>query len=365
MFHNGVSRTYSDSPKYIAEYLLLQYPKELEIVFSVSSTKESIIDTEKRIRFIKFQSFSYCYFAMTSKVFVTNNGGFAYLPLRKSQFVLNTWHGGGTFKRTGIETLKMNFFARKDLLLVAKKTDAILSSSRFWTEFATEAWLINPEKFWGVGLPRNDLLLSGDVILQSEVRERLGLHGDEQLVLYAPTMRRADNNPFSAMRSVAMDRFDPDRLLSAFCARFGGKWRLGFRQHPGAVSNENMYQENVINLTAYPEMQELLLCADALISDYSSSMWDFCLMKKPCFVYAEDLIEYAKSPGFLLPPEQWPYPIAHRFEELIAEIEGFDELKYQTRLDEYFTFLESYEQGDAASIVGERVAEKCCVKRYN
>ena len=91
---------------------------------------------------------------------------------------------------------------------------------------------------------------------------------------------------------------DIERLIANLNKRFGNnKWEIGIRLHP-KLKDVELDIKNIINLTRYPDIQELLYSADILITDYSSLMWDFSLSKKPCFIYADDLDEYERTHGF-------------------------------------------------------------------
>lgn len=72
--------------------------------------------------------------------------------------------------------------------------------------------------------------------------------------------------------------------------RFGGSWQVAFRYHP--LQKKRNLPSGCIDLSTYEDMQELLMCTDILVTDYSSCMWDFSLMGKPCFVYASDIDRY-------------------------------------------------------------------------
>jgi CDP-glycerol glycerophosphotransferase len=94
-------------------------------------------------------------------------------------------------------------------------------------------------------------------------------------------------------------------------------------------------------------MQELLCAADILITDYSSSMWDFSLTFKPCFIYAPDLAKYQAEQGFYIPLEQLPFPIAETNEQLAHNIRTFDPEKYKQAVKQYHSDLGSHETGTA------------------
>lgn len=101
-------------------------------------------------------------------------------------------------------------------------------------------------------------------------------------------------------------------------------------------------------MSLYPDMQELLCATDILITDYSSCMWDFSLMYKPCFIYANDLEEYKIERNFHTPIKEWPFPLSINNDELIKNINDFDNNKYIKKVKEHHEKLGSYENGQAS-----------------
>ena len=63
-------------------------------------------------------------------------------------------------------------------------------------------------------------------------------------------------------------------------------------------------------------MQELLAAADMLITDYSSCIWDYSFLYRPCFLYTPDLREYLAKTGFYVDIHEWPFPICENMEDL-------------------------------------------------
>jgi len=113
--------------------------------------------------------------------------------------------------------------------------------------------------------------------------------------------------------------------------------------------------ESVLDLTDYPDMQELLLAADVMINDFSSSMWDFMLTGKPCFLYALDMDEYIKNTGFNFPYNDLPYPKARNNKELDKEIRNFDEGRYFKLCNLYYKKVGGCETGKATKLLTDKV----------
>lgn len=357
LLHNDLSYNYSDSQKTIAEYLLKEYSDTYEIFFSLRDPQSHQWLLEKKIRPVRFNSFAFFYYAMTAQVFVTNSGGFSYLPLRKSQYVINTWHGGGAYKKCGIQMYGDTPLFRRDLKLAAEKADLFLSSNARFTEVISQDMLIPRSIFWEIGMPRNDGLLHEDTAHRAQIRKRLGIKEDERLILYAPTYRKVDDDYFKD--SVAIDYgIDPDRVCAALEKRFGGKWLFAFRLHPCVVNRGNIVR-GCLDLSDYEDMQELLCAADAMINDFSSSMWDFMLTGRPSFLFAVDLQHYIDTTDVYTPIDEWPFPKSTNNDELERSILEFDEVKYAADSKRHYESLGGCETGEATKLVCERIYEVC------
>lgn len=351
---NCLAHNYADNIKPIAEYLTQNYPGKFEIFVCVSDVSKYEFLEEKGICPIRFHSFKYYIIAMTSAFFVTNSGGYSYLPLKKKQFVINTWHGGGAYKKIGVDAYSADRFYRNELILAGKKTSMFTATGSLFADLISNALLISREVFKLVGMPRNDLLINGNDELKEIVRKKIGLHDGEKVVLYAPTYRKVNDNTFG--ESVAIEYgIDPDRVCKAMEKRFGGNWKFAIRLHP-VVKDLNEFKDyDVLNLTTYDDMQELLLVADAMINDFSSSMWDFMLTGKPSFLFARDLQHYIDTTAVYTPVEEWPFPKSTTNDELERSILEFDAEKYKRDCEKHYNQLGGCETGHATKSVCEEI----------
>ena len=94
-------------------------------------------------------------------------------------------------------------------------------------------------------------------------------------------------------------------------------------------------------------MQELLYITDILITDYSSSMWDFSLTERPVFLFAPDIDSYDVERGFYTNPYSWPFSIAKSNKMLLDQIRTFDLSEYKNKVHKHQQDLGSYEDIDA------------------
>lgn len=357
LLHNDLSYKYAGNPRYIADKLMKEYPEQFEIIFSVADT-ERYIHRGMPVHFVRFNSLKYFYYAMTSNVLVTNSGGLSYIPLRKKQFVLNTNHGGGCYKSNGLDMFEDTPLFRKDLKMAADQTDIFMSTCRRFSEVDSKATLLPIERYWEVGMPRNDILFEKNPDLIGAVKEKLGLKPGEKLVLYAPTYRKPEDNYFQDSVAISYG-IDCQRVCEALQKRFSGEWKFGFRLHPCVTNRDELPKGNIIDLSDYEEMQELLLAADAMINDFSSSMWDYMLTGKPCFTYATDLDHYVRTTKVYTPVKDWPFPKAVSNDELVRNILEFDEEQYKEDCKKHYVLLGGCETGKATKLASELIYKKC------
>lgn len=358
LFHNDLARNYSDNPKFVAEYLCNHYEGQFDLIFSVKDAQANAFLLERGIQPVKFNSFRYFLSAMSAQVLVTNSGGFSYVPLRKKQYVINTWHGGGAYKKCGIYMYNNTPLFRRNLRLAGNATDAFLSTCSRFTDVISESMLVPKAAFWEIGMPRNDMMIHPDAAVREEVRQKLGLKENEKLLLFAPTYRKIDDNYFKDSIAISYG-VDSERVCKAMEKRFGGKWRFAFRFHPCVTNRDALPQGDYMDLSDYPDMQELLCAADAMLNDFSSSMWDFMLTGRPSFLFAVDLEHYVKTTQVYTPVSEWPFPKAVNNDELEKNILEFDEQAYRAACERHYQALGGCETGQATQLVCERIFEQC------
>ena len=354
---NDLGYNYSCNPRFITDYLINHYAGEFKIVYSVKNP-DNYKDAGLPVTFVKFNSLRYFVSALTSKVIVSNSGGYSYLPHRKKQVVINTHHGGGAYKKAGLDMFGDTYWFRKDMELFSKATDIFLSTNHKFTEVISKATLVPQNRFWEIGMPRNDLLIEKGNDSANDIKRKIGLKDNEKLVLYAPTYRKPEDNYYQESIAVQYG-IDPKTVCEALEERFGGTWKFGLRLHP-CITNKDEYKlDCVVDLSEFEDMQDLLLAADVMINDFSSSMWDFMLTGRPCFLFAVDKDHYIETTEVYTPVSEWPFPFATSNQELKALILNFDEKQYAEDCKQHYAKLGGCESGQATKLVAEKIHDIC------
>lgn len=340
--------TISCSPFYVCEEFQKEYQNCKVVWCSNNNEHQKLLTNYKNIKFVKFNSFSYIINLITSHILVNNASFPTWIPFRhKKQIIINTWHGGGAYKKIGAsESNSINIQKRERQS--AKDTRYFISSSKMFTDVMKNSTFVDDSKFLPIGLPRNDIFFDKEETLKTKqkVFQKLNLSSDYSIVLYAPTYRGSSLNS-----DAPENNLNVSKLKDTIKSRFKKNAFVIFRGH--YFNNYDEINNFDLNVSDYPNMQELLCAVDMLITDYSSSMWDFSFTSKPCILFCTDLEKYKNERGFYTEPEKWGFPIAKSNEELNKIILEFDEKTYLEKVEENHKYFGSYENGEATKKIVE------------
>lgn len=341
VFDSYLGEQYSCNPKALYEYFLENGTDKYEYIWAFKEAeKYAFLAENKNTKLCKYRSFKHKFYSFTAQMIVFNFHRTNEMPSRKGQIRLQTWHGGGCYKKTG-RGIGYNSKIHNWVLKQQSKYDIThyISSSQFFTDEVIRSQYSFNGEILNIGMPRNDLLFSADENMRSSIRTKLNIPKDCFAVLYAPTYRD-DNSPLAPL--------DINGLSESINHRFGKNAVILYRAHR---FSENADTEKCINVSDYPDMQELLLACDMLLSDYSSSIWDFSFTEKPCLLYTPDLDEYEKLRGFDKDIYSWGFPVCKNNKELQNGILTFDEEQFKRNMKRHHSDLGSFETGTACEQV--------------
>ena len=337
--HNGTQ--YSCNPKYIFEKLYNDERNRYEFIWAFNEVEKYYHSFPKDVRLVKYRSIKYYYYKATSKITICNVNGSGEVGARKQQFDIQTWHGGGGgYKKSSTDDKTISKLDIFRLQMDNNRYSLCCASSR--TNMNNTILGAMHHKGWILGgTPRNDILVNQNrPELYAKVREYYNLPLNEKIFLFAPTWRKD--------RKASDYSLDYQKLQETLHDKFGGHWTILLRLHHMVKLDESMVSNEVINATKYPDMQELLYASEVLMTDYSSSIWDFSFTYKPCFLLCTDLNDFDDERGFYSPIDSWGFPIARSTEELYTNIRDFDQSEFNKKMDLHHLKNESFEDGKAS-----------------
>jgi CDP-glycerol glycerophosphotransferase (TagB/SpsB family) len=195
---------------------------------------------------------------------------------KRGQTVLQTWHGT-PLKRIALDRREVRPRTAVATWLEKSRWNIMLAQNQFSADTFRSAYSFK-SPIWQEGYPRNDVLVTGNA---DELRARLGIPAGKTVVLYAPTWR--DDRPGK------VDHLD----VASFSRELGPDFVILIRGHSRTMQpGIDVRATGVVDVTGYPDISELFLVADALVTDYSSVMFDFTVTGKPLYFFAPDLDHY-------------------------------------------------------------------------
>ncbi|USE00336.1 CDP-glycerol glycerophosphotransferase family protein [Vibrio sp. SCSIO 43133] len=351
---NTFQGVYCCNPKGITENFLENDKASPEIIWVIRPREEN--DIPKGVKSVYAGTFEFFYYLASSKIIVENTIGLQRLLYRKkkSQVIYQTWHGSLGIKR--LDGPVVNGYKWKIRRWLAnKETDYCISNSQFETDVFKSAYWPTVE-ILPYGHARNDILFSigtSEAIQKTEkLKRRLGIEG-KSTILMAPSHYDGKSDP-------VVD-YNFSSIISAFKKRFGGEWIVLFRLHPRYMSSKMNSKinisEEVINVTSVCDMQDLLLIADAGITDFSSWIFDYLFTGKPGFILHQDkkFVDYER--GLYFPFESTPFPIASSIEELLGNIATFDDSIYQEKREVFLEARGCVENGNASRRITQHMVD--------
>ncbi|AIG65638.1 CDP-glycerol glycerophosphotransferase family protein [Weissella tructae] len=263
------------------------------------------------------------------------------LKIRDGVDLIQVWHAVGAFKTFGFSRVGKPGGPNPKSKNHRNYDYAIVSSTNVAPYYA-EGFGIDREKVLPLGAPRTDLFFNedkkkADII---ELEEQLPFIKDKKVILFAPTFRgsgqRTAHYPYEWLDFKALY----DNLASQ-------DFVFLMKIHPFVKNSLNIpaeYTDFFYDVSNYREINDLLLVSDVLITDYSSVVFEYSLLKKKTIFFTPDLEEYIADRDFYVEFNEFvPGPIARDFETLVHEIEDYenaDEARLNGFLDYYFDDLD-------------------------
>lgn len=286
--------------------------------------------------------------------YLCNNIDFdRYFERKPHQKFLQTFHGY-PFKSMGIHYWESQGVLEQNIRHeVQRRNDAwtsILVPSDFCEAIYRREYDFTGEVL-AVGYPRNDDLLSGNILdRRVAIRKLLGIEENQTAVMYAPTWREA--NATGAWSAKIFDDLD----VSLLAQELGDDHVILVRGHNfnQRESARHSRSARVLDVTDHPEINDLIIAADVAIMDYSSLRFDWAITRKPMIFFVPDKEDYFQSRPSLYPyDETAPGPQLTKTSQVVETLRNLDGLKrdYDSAITEFNVKYNDRHDGLAAKRV--------------
>lgn len=353
MFESFLGKNYSDSPKYIYEYLAANYGDRFECIWVLNNQAKP----PYKAKVVKRFSFRYAYYLATSKYLVFNVRQPLWYRKKEGQVFIETWHG---------TPLKRLVFDQEEVTSASPKYkqqfyrqrlewDYLVSANPFSTKTFHSCFMYDG-KYLEYGYPRNDLLYAPNRDeIAANLKKQLGIPADKKTILYAPTWRDDEHYGKGEYKfTLALD-------LKLLKEQLQDDYVLILRTHHYIADNIDTtgLEGFVYNLSKYDDITEIYLISDICITDYSSVFFDYANLKRPVLFYTYDIEKYKNQlRGFYISmQEEVPGPLLYTSEEVLEAIKHIDQIQsdYQQRYEEFYQRFCCYDDGHASQHIVEEV----------
>ncbi len=361
LFESFFGKSYSDSPKYLYEYLQRTRGKDYRYIWILNRKSEALKQSGKHT-VCRLNSLRYVYYLTRCGYRIFNVRQPSWNKKREGVVFLETWHGTPLKKLafdlgdvyTSNQNLKAVFYEQ------GKEWNYLVSANGFSTEVFERAFGYERSRILEYGYPRNDILYADNKEeIAAEVKRELGIPPDKRVILYAPTWR--DNQPVG----VGQYRFTLALDLPRLREEFGSDSVLLLRTHYYIADMVDLsgMEGFVYNGSRYEDVSRLYLASDICITDYSSVFFDYANLKRPILFFAYDYEEYADEiRGLYIDMEkELPGPVLRTNEELREALHSLEKIKeqYHQRYEEFYERFCHVDDGKAS----ERIIEKVLGER--
>lgn len=331
VFEAFKGKQYTCSPKALFEEML-QNPAYAgyRLVWSFSGAvikKYEFLKEYRNVTLVKKGSEKYYEVMATAKYRVTNSTNPKTIPVRKGQIYIQTWHGT-PLKRLGCDIVlegngsqsvkEIHKMYREE----ADQFSYLLSPSAYTSEKLASAYALTEEekknKLIELGYPRNVFLFKYTEEDVERIKESLRLPKDKKIILYAPTFRDKTYEYGKGFEyQVALDM---ERLQK----RFGDTACVLLRAHYFANMDfdAEKYRGFLFDVSDYGDINHLYVISDLLMTDYSSVMFDYSILRRPMIFFMYDIEEYrGQLRDFYIEPDILPGPIVTTQDAVEEELE--------------------------------------------
>lgn len=347
VFNNDLGLGYGCNLKYVCDEILRQQ-LPYELVWIVKNYSYQMPAGVRKSLISRIKS---VYDLSTAKIVINNIKGYMNVWKKESQYFIYIPHGQTGAKKGEKEMNNLTSAYLNATLWHSSQMDLFVTCSTAQSKDMVENFWCTCE-ILQCGFPRNDIFFKPQEKRIIQIKRELNIPLDKKCLLYAPTFR--DNGDDTAYA------LDMERLQSTLSKKYQNDWVILVRLHPNFFWYKEPhfeYSDTILNVTTYDDIQELFLISDILITDYSSTMFDFNNTHRPIFLFATDVDEYRKMRGLKDFYFTVPFPLCRNNDELMNAIEKHNEQDYKKKLEAFNIIYGDVDDGHASERVVERLKE--------
>jgi CDP-glycerol glycerophosphotransferase len=360
LFESNLGRNYSGNPRFIYEEMVARGLDQVYRCFFILEDVSVLLPGNARK--VKRKSLLYFFLFAKAGIWVSDTRMPSYLKKRKDTIYIQTWHGT-PLKRLGLDIEQVTMEGEKSIedykskfVENSRTWDYLISQNSYSSEIFRRAFDFHKEVL-EIGYPRNDILISNN---NSEaimaVKQGLNLPLNKKVILYAPTWR--DNEHYGHLSYKFSSKIDFDYLKD----KLSSEYIMIVKAHylVGEHLDYSKYQGFLYPFGADCDIAELYLASDLLVTDYSSVMFDYSLLRRPMLFFTYDLEQYKDSlRGFYFDfIQEAPGPFVITTEQLADGILTYDFEKYREKYDAFTSKYNHADHGDASKRVVDLICEK-------
>ncbi|UMT75900.1 CDP-glycerol glycerophosphotransferase family protein [Staphylococcus roterodami] len=323
-FESFHGKQYSDNPKALYEYLVEH--SDAQLVWGAKKGYESIFK-QNNVPYVTKFSMKWFLTMPRAKAWMINTRTPDWLYKGPQTTYLQTWHGT-PLKKIGLDISNVKMLGttttayQNDFKKESQRWDYLVSPNPYSTDIFQHAFHVNRDKILETGYPRNDKLThkQNDTEYINRVKMRLNIPLDKKITMYAPTWRDDE-----AIREGSY-QFNVNFDIEALRQALDDNYVILLRMHYLVVTRVDEHDYFVKDVSDYEDISDLYLISDVLITDYSSVMFDYGVLKRPQIFYAYDLEKYGDElRGFYMYyKKELPGPIVENQAALIETLKHID-----------------------------------------
>lgn len=308
LFVSFMGKNFNDSPKVLYDYMK-SHPKytNYHCVWAFEHPEKF-----PEIESVKIDTPAYFKAALKAKYWITNTNIERGLKFKKEdQIYLNTWHG------IALKYIGNDCPGRKDYNF--DSLNYLVVSGDYDEYVFKSAFNAKKSSYLRCGMPRNEELWSVNSNVKIQMRNKLNIPDDKKVILYAPTWRESVDGGKSYT-------IKPPIHFEKWKKELSNEYVILFRAHHQTTKVLGIeYDDFVRDVSEYLNVNDLMIIADILITDYSAIAFDYSILCRPIFCYAYDYDEYLAERGTYFDiDEKYPNKSCRTEDELLQRIKNVD-----------------------------------------